>query len=128
MLKDNLPSFALIFLTQGKVAIVDPWRHAALSKFHWRAVQHKRSWYAKTTIYKDGKQIDISMHRFIARTPFGMVCHHRNHNSLDNRESNLENQTKLNHDTYSRNNKILIKYERIPYRCNEPAEPQKLQT
>jgi hypothetical protein len=111
MQNDQESSFGLIFLTQGKVAIVDPWRYRALSKFHWRAVQHKRSWYAKTTIYKDGKQIDISMHRFVARTPFGQVCHHINHNSLDNREHNLENQTKRNHDTYSRNNKILIKYD-----------------
>lgn len=113
-MSDNNPSLALIFLTQGKVAIVDPWRYAALMKFHWRAVQHKRSWYAKTTIYKDGKQIDISMHRFIAHTPFGMVCHHRNRNSLDNQERNLENQTKQYHDAYERNNKILIKYETTP--------------
>ena len=107
----NKSSIGIILLTHGKFAIVDSWRYLALSKFTWRAVQHKRSFYAKTTIFKDGKQIDISMHRFVAGTRFGDVCHHINHNSLDNREANLENQTKQTHDTYSRNNKILVKFD-----------------
>lgn len=126
--KDLNANFAIIPLTQGKFAIVDSWRYKALSHFHWRAVKHKRSWYAKTTIYKNGKRIDISMHRFIARTRFGDVCHHINHYSLDNREANLKNQTKRNHDTYSRNNSILIQYEEIPWQCNTPFSPQILTT
>lgn len=108
---ENLTNFACIELTRGKVAIVDLWHEAAIRKFTWRAVQHKRSWYAKTTIIKHGKQIDISMHRFIARTPFGLVCHHRNYNSLDNREQNLENMGKHFHNLLHQMNRILVKFE-----------------
>jgi len=110
--------YALILLTQGKVTIVSAHREAALLKFSWRAVQHKRSWYAKTTIVKKGRQIDISMHRFIARTRFGMVCHHDNRNSLDNRDENLINMTKEQHDLLHTLNNILIKYDPVPLGCD----------
>lgn len=106
--------YALIPLTQGKFAIVRANREAALLKFSWRAVQHKRSFYAKTTIVKNGRQIDISMHRFIARTPFGLVCHHDNRNSLDNRDENLVNMTKRAHDLLHTLSSILIKFEPVP--------------
>lgn len=111
---ENLTNFAVIKLTQGKVAIVDKDREPGIRKFSWRAVQHKRSWYAKTTIIKHGKQIDISMHRFIAHTPFGQVPHHKNLNSLDNREQNLENMSKPDHDALHRRDKILVKFEPTP--------------
>lgn len=102
-------SFAIINLTHDKFAIVDSWRFNALNKFSWRAVKAHTLWYAKTTIRKDGKDIDISMHRFIAQTPRGMVCHHRNHNSLDNREANLDNQDKRSHTLHHKANAIRIK-------------------
>jgi len=106
--------YALIPLTQGKFAIVSAHREAALLKFSWRAIQHKRSWYAKTTIIKNGRQIDISMHRFIARTPWGQVCHHDNRNSLDNQDENLINMTKKAHDLLHTLDNILIKYDPCP--------------
>jgi len=102
-------SFGIIPLTHGKFAIVDNDRVAALRKFAWRAVKAKHCWYAKTTIRRNGKDIDISMHRFIAQTPFGMVCHHKSGNSLDNRAANLENMDKLTHTLYHRANNIRIK-------------------
>ncbi|MBA7658077.1 hypothetical protein ES703_66025 [subsurface metagenome] len=110
----RLDRYALIPLTQGKVAIVNAHREAALLKFSWRAVQHHRSWYAKTTITKNGRQIDISMHRFIARTRFPNVCHHDNRNSLDNRDDNLINMTKEQHDLLHTLDNILIQYEPVP--------------
>jgi len=103
--------FILIPLTQGQFAKISPWRFEAISRFTWQAVKHKRSWYAKTTIIKNKCPVKISMHRFIARTKFGDVCHHKNHDSLDNQDDNLENQTKRNHDTYCRNNNILVQFE-----------------
>ena len=103
-----------IKLTRGKVAIVDDDRYDALMKFSWRAVKHKRSYYAKTTIYKNGNRIDISMHRFIAKTPLGSVPHHNNYNSLDNRRLNLENMTRRNHNRFHANNKIRVKFKTTP--------------
>lgn len=104
----NEPSFAIIRLTQGRVAIVDPDRYAALNKFTWRAVKAKHNWYAKTTIYVHGSPVTISMHRFIARTPRGWVCHHIDGNSLNNQRDNLINMTKQEHTAISRNDKILV--------------------
>lgn len=98
-------------LTQGRFAIVDTDRYQALMQFKWRAVQAHFSWYAKATIVRNGKEISISMHRFIARTPFGLVCHHINGNSLDNRAENLTNVDKLAHTLYHRHNRILKKFE-----------------
>lgn len=106
--------YAHIPLTQGKYTVVSAHRESALLKFSWRAVRHKRSYYAKTTIVKNGRQIDISMHRFIARTTFGQVCHHDNFNSLDNRDENLLNMTKKAHDLLHTLNSILIKFEPVP--------------
>lgn len=110
----NWKPYALIPLTQNRAAIVSAHREAALLKFSWRAVRHKRSWYAKTTIVKHGRQIDISMHRFIARTPREIVCHHDNKNSLDNRDENLINMTKQAHNLLHTLNSILIKFEPCP--------------
>lgn len=100
----------IIPLTRGKFAIVDSDYVHVLRQFQWRAVQHKRSWYAKATITRNGIQIDISMHRFVARTKFPDVCHHDNENSLDNRRKNLINMSKDAHDMLHANNKILIQY------------------
>ena len=97
-------------MTQGKFAIVDSDYVHVLRKFSWRAVQAKSSWYARTTIGPHDKQAALTMHRFIARTPFGMVCHHINGNSLDNRRTNLKNVTKKDHDMLHANKKLLIKY------------------
>ena len=106
--------FRLIKLTNGKTAIVDAHRYDALMKFSWRAVQARSSWYAKTTIVKNGKPITICMHRFIARTPFGQVTHHINHNSLDNREANLQNMTKEDHTDRHRLERIQVKFKPTP--------------
>lgn len=99
-----------IKLTQQKIAIVDDDRYDALIKFKWRAVKRRNSWYAKTTIYKNGNRIDISMHRFVAHTPFGKVTHHDNRNTLDNRRDNLINMTKENHNRIHANDTVLIKF------------------
>ena len=106
--------YGIIELTQGKVAIVDLDRVEALSHFAWRAVKSKYNWYAKATIHRDGKQFDISMHRFIARTKFPCVCHHKNRHSLDNRRINLETMTKKQHSLIHANNGLIVKFETTP--------------
>jgi len=100
-----------ISLTQGKLAIVDPEKLCVLSRFHWRAVQAHYGWYAKADVGDGVHKTSISMHRFIARTPFGQVCHHKNGNTLDNRFENLENMDKLSHTIYHQNNSISRKFE-----------------
>jgi len=110
---DELP-FGIIPLTQGKCAIVDSASHRALSHFAWRAVKAKYNWYAKADIVRDGEVISISMHRFVARTKFPDVCHHKNRHSLDNRLNNLENMSKKQHSLIHANNGLIVKFETTP--------------
>ena len=105
---------AILPLTNGKVAIVDSDYLHILRLFHWRAVQARRNWYAKTSFDKNGKPITISMHRFIARTKFGQVCHHKNRNSLDNRRDNLVNMDKKKHSLEHQMNNIQVKFTATP--------------
>ena len=80
----------MIPLTQGKFAIVDAEDYERLSEHKW-CVQRKKGgrFYA---VRRAGGKI-IRMHREIMNAPPGMVCDHKNHNTLDNRKSNLRTCT-----------------------------------
>jgi len=93
-------------------ALVDTDYAQVLEKFQWRAVKAHCNFYAKATINADGKKLDISMHRFVAHTPRHYVCHHINHDSLDNRRENLVNMSKQEHSAYHSLNNITIKRDR----------------
>jgi hypothetical protein len=75
-----------IKLTWGKYAIVDAEDYESLNRYRWCAIQTGRNWYAKTL---DRNGIILSMHRVITNAPKGLFVDHINHNSLDNRRSNL---------------------------------------
>lgn len=87
----------LIPLTRCKFAIVDKIHTADLQLYKWRAVLWNFRWYAVSTRRWDGTPCQVSMHRLIAKTPPGDICHHQNTNSLDNRRGNLLNQMPLHH-------------------------------
>lgn len=82
-----------IKLTQGQFAIIDNKNYKRLNQWKWYAAWHKnvQSYYAVRTKRKRGKQYTVSM----AREILGLVeedkqqADHINHNTLDNRESNL---------------------------------------
>lgn len=86
-----------LLLTNGMVVIVDYPVPDNLLLYVWRAVCWNFRWYAYSTRRIDGTRCRIAMHRLIAETPPGEVCHHYNKNSLDNRRGNLLNQTPLHH-------------------------------
>ena len=75
----------IIPLTQGKFAIVDAEDYERLSRHKWCAAKSNGRFYAQRT--ENGRT--IKMHREIMNPPPGMVCDHKNHNTLDNRKSNL---------------------------------------
>jgi hypothetical protein len=85
----------LIPLTKGQSAIVDAELYEWLMGWTWRAFWdwHTRSYYART--YERGKghgsRKELRMHRLILGIKQGEVAHpdHANHNTLDNRKSNL---------------------------------------
>lgn len=87
----------LIELTQGKFAIVDRPMPPGVMDHKWRAVKWNFRWYAYSTRTLAGKCAGVAMHRLIANTPIGEVCHHANKNSLDNRRPNLMNMSNRFH-------------------------------
>lgn len=103
--KSNL---CLIPLDRDKYAIVDPELFKDLKKYTWRAQKSAHVWYAVRRELRGGKVFRIKMHRQIAQTPPGMVCHHKNGRGLDNRSENLENMYPLQHKTHH----IVRKHQR----------------
>lgn len=81
----------LIPLTKGQFAKVSDHRFDEFSKHNWSArwSEDTQSFYA---LRKEQGRI-IIMHREIMKTPKGMICDHRNHDTLDNQDENLRNVT-----------------------------------
>ena len=98
----------LLPVDEVHTAIVDAAQYPALSKYHWRIRRRRRCVYAFTrlTNHPNGRQ--TLMHRMIADTPPDMVCHHINHNTLDNRKANLLNMTRQAHDDLHQGNTCRV--------------------
>ena len=96
--ENDLERKAYIFLTHGLFTIVDPELYESLSRYKWYARMSSSRWYAVRYVRKGKKLYIIRMHRQIAKTQPGFVCHHKNGNSLDNRKKNLENMRRGLHD------------------------------
>jgi hypothetical protein len=83
-------SYAAISLTQGQYAIVDRSDYEFLMQFKWFADWHEDmgNFYARIGRRGDRR---TSMHRFILglKKGDGKIVDHINHNTLDNRLSNL---------------------------------------
>jgi hypothetical protein len=102
---------AIIETTNGVRFIVDDSRYKWLSQFVWIAAKRRRAYYAMTLIGPPENQKRAWMHRIVARTPLGMVCHHKNQDSQDNRLENLENLSPKTHDGLHRNNGIIVQFD-----------------
>lgn len=86
-----------IELTKGKTAIVDRIVTDEIFDYIWVAVLWNFRWYAYSWKKKDGTRSRVAMHRLIAQTPPGEICHHLHKNTLDNRRANLLNMTHRDH-------------------------------
>ncbi len=80
-------------LTRGLYALVDAKHYEALSQYKW-SVHDAGKGKAQYAV-RGCKGRKIFMHREIMQPPPGMVVDHINRNSLDNREDNLRNCTRL---------------------------------
>ena len=86
------PSYRLISLTQGQVAIVDTQDYERLAAFKWCATKRSKepSPYAMRSDVSGGKKKSIYMAREIMGFPSnGLLVDHINHDTLDNRRDNL---------------------------------------
>lgn len=78
-----------IKLTRNKVALVDDNDFAEVSEHRWCAHKSKTLFYAWRNIQDGGRKYGQFMHYFLMERKKGFVMDHVNHNSLDNRRSNL---------------------------------------
>jgi len=87
----------LLNISKGMSVIVDADLYDWLNKFYWRAVKSSSGFYAVTRRQRHNKVSTIRMHRLIMHAPDWMKVHHINHNTLDNRRSNLQLLTEREH-------------------------------
>ncbi len=87
-------------LQRGMIAFCDPKWWEVLKKLHWYAKKSRGLYYACAKVYFAGEIKFLRMHRIVAHTPDGMIPHHLNGNSLDNRRDNLLNITEFEHAKY----------------------------
>lgn len=104
-----------ILLSQNQIALVDDWNYEWLSQWKWFATWNKdtQSFYAKRNGGTYPNRKTISMHREIMKTPIGMICDHKNHNTLLNIEENLRKVT----PTQSNMNRRILKENSLKERC-----------
>lgn len=101
-------------LTRGLYAIVDDEDSVLVSKYKWCAdwCKKTKSYYAKTSISINSKSNrTVRMHRFVLQPiPDGLVVDHINHDTLDNRKSNLRLVTVQLNNINKRNTRKLPMY------------------
>lgn len=96
------PEDRLIELGSGHAVIIDADDYEKLSGHRWFAKKSAHCVYAVRKIVSGGREHLIRMHRVIVNCPGGFEVHHKNHNTLDNRKSNLEITSPENHKNYHR--------------------------
>ena len=114
----------VIALEGGGVAIVDTELFVMLSAFRWRRVKYHRCYYARIIDGQSPPFKATTMHRVVNNTPAHMVCHHKNHNSLDNRRVNLTNMSKDLHRKPHKNNPFKLKTTDAAISDNQPSLPR----
>lgn len=101
----------VIYLTQGKIAIVDDEDFEKLSQYKWFAHNDKnfRLWYV---MRKAGSK-HLYMHRVVLNVPKDLEIDHINGDGLDNRKSNLRICTRQENTRNKRKGKGTSKYKGV---------------
>lgn len=80
-----------IALSQGRFALVDDEDYEWLNQWKWCAARSSKTdhYYAQRSVYQNGKQTLIKMHRFIMNPPANLFIDHIDGDGLNNQRSNL---------------------------------------
>lgn len=79
-----------IKLTQGKFALIDDCDYELVRPFKWHAKKERTRFYASSSIWNGKRHRNIRMHRLLlGESCLGLDVDHKNHDTLDNRRSNL---------------------------------------
>lgn len=85
-----------ISLTQGKVTLVDDIDYEYLNQWKWCAWKTRNTFYAVSSIWKDGLTITFYLHRLLAKRlgyDLNLTVDHINRDGLDNQRYNLRPAT-----------------------------------
>lgn len=100
-----------INLSRGLVTIVDDDDYDYLMQWNWHASASSGGvFYAKANTTIEGVRKQIIMSRVIMKTPPSLECDHINHDTLDNRKSNLRNCSRLENRRNGKARKASTKY------------------
>jgi hypothetical protein len=79
-----------ILLTKGKIALVDDDMFDYLNQWKWYAKNSGENWYAKRSVWANGKKHNISMHRLLMNISDPKIqIDHKDGDGLNNQKSNL---------------------------------------
>lgn len=90
-------NFAIIKLTHGMTAIVSPEDYDELKQHHWQARKSYSRYYAMRKVVKESYEFWIRMHRQVTNCSNGLIVHHKNRRTLDNRRCNLQVMSQQQH-------------------------------
>lgn len=105
--KNNCHRIAML---NGGYALVDPKTYELYNSYPWYKVRFNKTWYAKAVIKSGHRSKVVFLHRLVAKTPRGMVCHHGNRNGLDCRIGNLRNMDKPVHHKLHMTDNVRVKF------------------
>lgn len=90
---DPTGSTMLVPLTRGYFAIIDAADAGLVARHLWCAVPGGKGWYARTSVWKDGKQVALFLHQLLCDEGSPMVDHW-DRDGLNCRRSNLRPATR----------------------------------
>lgn len=106
-------------LTQGQIALVDDEDVELLGDYRWQASWSRKTktYYASRANHKNGERGTLAMHRVIMGAKRGQMVDHINHDTLDNRRSNLRfctNAENVRNGSRHQRNHLKGVYHRAP--------------
>lgn len=109
-----------ILLSQNKTTVVDDEDYEYLSQWKWCAVKSGKTYYAmRNAGYKNGKQINVFMHREILHAKWFDKIDHKDHNGLNNLRNNIRKATATQNRTNTpKRNNTKSKYLGVCIRGN----------
>jgi len=105
----------LILLTQNKFTIIDDEDYKLISDYKWCVSKKRNNTFYAVTNTKERKR--LYLHRLIMEANKGDEIDHVNHDTLDNRKTNLRfvNPSQQQWNRSKRRNKVTSKYKGVSW-------------
>ena len=121
--KEKSPNRHVALKSQdGYFCVVDSLLYDFLAYYDWFVQRNRKSDYFYTYLYKNGRKRKAYLHRLVAATPSGLVCHHIDRNSLNNTRGNLRNMTRKEHHNLHSKDTLIVKFEDTVNHVNSTSQ------